>query len=238
MTTALTLITDSLSDIGVAGEGQPLSASDAQLGLSRLNDLLDAWAIEDLFAWATTEYTGTAGDPTTIGPSGDVVTPHVPTRLEGGFIRYGDVDYGFNLISYQEYAAIAMKSQTGPLPQVGYYDSSGTLLLYPVQNGAELHISVLERLSEFATLATNYTFRPGVRRALRLSLNEELAAAFKTPPTTPTAIKLAQTARRILKRSNHVVPQLETYSRNIDSSGSLGAGSGGSNYTGVDGGTP
>jgi hypothetical protein len=237
MTTALTLITDSLSDIGVAGEGQPLSAADAQVSLRRLNDLLDAWAIESLYAWATTEYTGTATSPATIGPAGDVVTPYVPTQLEGGFIRENGVDYGFDLVSYQEYSKIAMKSQGGSLPQVGYYDAAGTLLLYPVPGDAELHVSVLERLSEFSTLATNYTFRPGVRRALRLSLNEELTEVFKTPPLSAMAVKLAQAARRILKRSNHVVPQLETYSRDINHDSGMSGGAG-TSYTGVDGGTP
>jgi hypothetical protein len=208
MTTALTLITSAHSTLGVKADGQPLSAGDAQLGLQRLNDLLDSWAIETLYAFSTTEYTGTAtGSTVTIGPAGTIVTPYVPTRIEGAFTRDANMDSRIDLVTYQEFADISLKSITGPTPRVGHYDSTGNLFLYPVPSSAEIHVSVYERLDEFATLATDYTFRPGVRRALQLSLAEELAPDYATEMSR-TATQLAFRARRALKRHNHVVPQL------------------------------
>jgi hypothetical protein len=210
MTTALTLITSAHSTLGVKADGQPLSAGDAQLGLQRLNDLLDSWAIETLYAFSTTEYTGTATASTvTIGPSGTIVTPYVPTRIEGAFVRDANMDSRIDLVGYQEFADISLKSIVGPFPRVGHYDGTGNLFLYPVPSSAEIHVSVYERLDEFATLTTDYTFRPGVRRALQLSLAEELAADYATE-LSRTAVNLAFRARRALKRHNHVVPQLGT----------------------------
>ena len=208
MTTAQSIITGALTTLGVKAEGQPLPAEYAQQGLTSLNELIDSWAIESLFAWSTTEYTGTAnGSTVTIGPTGDVVTPFQPPRIEGAFTRLSNIDYPINLVNYLEFADIRLKSVVGPFPTIGYYDAVGTLFLYPVASGQEIHVSVYQRLSEFATLLTNYSLEPGTRRALRLSLAEELAAEFSVP-LNPVTAQLAMRARRMLKRSNHTVPQL------------------------------
>ncbi len=51
-------------------------------------------------------------------------------------------------------------------------------------------------------------------------------------------MNLAKAARRTLKRSNHVTPQLETYSRDVNSSPGFGGGGTTTTYDGVDGGVP
>ncbi len=210
MTTALSLVESALSTLNVKKAGQSLDPDDAQLGLDRLNDLLDSWAIESLYAFSTTEYSATVNAATvTIGPTGTIVTPYVPTRIEGAFTRQADIDYPITLVNYLDFADIAMKSTVGPFPQIGYYNGTGTLTLYPVPSSIALHVSVYERLSEFATLLTSYTLRPGVRRALHLSLAEELADPFAVP-IRPSTVQLASKARKNLKRSNHFVPQMDT----------------------------
>ncbi len=211
MTTARQLIESALSTIGVKESGQSISAADAQLGLTRLNDLLDAWAIETLYALSTVEYSGTANAATvTIGPAGDIVTPYVPGRLENAFVRTGNLDYPIALVTYAEFASINLKTLVGPWPSVGYYDMLGTLFLYPVPSGSEIHVAVYSRLAEFATLNTSYDLQPGTRRALSLSLAEDLADDFGRM-LSPTVVTRALRARRVLKRFNHVTPQLETH---------------------------
>src|SRR3954462_5084842 len=100
MATALALIDSALSMIGVKENGQATSAEDAELGLTRLNDLIDSWAIESMYAPSTTEYTGTAsGSTVTIGPAGTIVTPYVPQRLEGAFVRTANIDTPIDLVT-------------------------------------------------------------------------------------------------------------------------------------------
>jgi hypothetical protein len=234
MTTALYIITSALRTANIVGAGQAIPPESSAVALERLNDLLDSWASESLFAFGTAEYTGTGlGGTVTIGPAGDIVTPYVPIRLEGGFVRSAEMDFRFDLVGYQEYADVSLKSVVGgPYPSVGYYDGAGTLLLYPVPSNAEVHVSAYEHLSEFATLSTDYDLRPGVRRALSLSLAEELAPDYGLPLSQDTR-QLAFRARRILKRSNHVTPQLGEPNRSMENL--YPPGFSGENYDGVDG---
>ncbi len=44
MTTANDIIADAATELGIIGEGNPLSADDAAQSLRRLNDMLNAWA--------------------------------------------------------------------------------------------------------------------------------------------------------------------------------------------------
>lgn len=230
MTTARTLITNALRTINVLGDSQPMTAEDGQNCLTRLNDLLSAWKIEHLYSFTTTEYTGTASSSVvTIGPTGNIVVPFTPPTIESGFVRVGNLDYAFQQVDYAAYSGITLKTVASPWPSVGYYDGQGTLYLYPVPSNAEIHIGVASQMSEFATLDTVYILQPGVRRALSLSLAEEIAPEYSTS-VSPGAAKLAQQARRSLKRRNHETPTLDvlkvTDSFNSSSYAFGGGGSG------------
>jgi hypothetical protein len=208
MTTARELVESALSTIGVKQIGQSVDPEIAQLGLTRLNDMLDAWVAESLYSFSTAEYVGRAtAASVTLGPTGTIVVPFVPLRLENVFVRVGNLDYPVALVNYEQFAALSLKSLVGPWPSVGYYDGSGTLALYPVPSSVELHAGVYERLSQFASLNTDYALRPGTRRALSLSLAEDLSNDMGRP-LDPNVERLALRARRILKRNNHVTPQL------------------------------
>lgn len=242
MTTARSIISTALETINVLADSQAVDADASAFGLARLNDLLDAWAIESLYAFQTIDYVGTATtSPVTIGPTGDVVTPYVPRRIESGYVRNGGLDHRFEIIDFQAYSDILLKAVTSPWPSAGYYDANGLLYLFPIPSSAELHVGVLERMAEFATLDTDYTFKPGVRRALHLTLAEELGPVFDRD-LSPGLLSLAASARRKLKRSNHRVPQMGTRSAdkfNLYPPGfSGGSASGGSAFDGVDGGNP
>jgi hypothetical protein len=232
MTTARTIVESALSIIGVKQAGQSLGPEEAQLGLERLNDMLDAWAIESLYAFSTNEYSGFATASTiTIGPTGTIVVPFVPLRLEHAFARFSNIDRQIDLVNYDEFASISLKSVLGPWPRVGYYDDgSGIFSLYPVPSHVEIHVGVYSRLSEFTSLNTDVVLRPGTRRCLQLSLAEDLADDFSRP-LPPTLEQRALRARRVLKRSNHVTPQLEGYE---SAGGSLyPPGFSGDNYDGA-----
>jgi hypothetical protein len=242
MTTARAIVGGAIRKINAVGEGQPIPPEVAQNCLACLNDMIDAWAIESLFATSIQTYTASVTSQTvTIGPTGDIVVPNVPTRLENVFVRAGNLDFGIDLVTYSQFSDIALKSVTGPWPSKAYYDRAGTLYLYPAGNASEIHVGILQRLSEFATLDTDYAVGQGTRRAMILSLAEEIAPEMSVA-VPPNLMQLAFRARRMLKRSNHVVPQLDGISTNNQIyTGFIGGGSGSSSstaYDGIDGGSP
>jgi hypothetical protein len=61
---------------------------------------------------------------------------------------------------------------------------------------------------EFADLTTDYDLEPGSKRALVYSFAEEVASDFEKQ-MSPGAQRIARGARRSLKRSHHVTPQLD-----------------------------
>jgi hypothetical protein len=209
-TTAQAIITNALRTAGLLASGQQPDPEDVQHAFGKLNDMLDAWATESLFAYATGEYVYTlpAGVATvTIGPTGNIRAA-TPSRIEGGYVRSSGVDHPFAVVDYAEYAGIANKATGGPFPTVGYYDGHGTLTLYPVPSGGELHVPLLLRLGEFASLTAPYTLPAGYRQALAYSL-AEIVAADVGRTLSKTILNTASTSRRSLKRANHRVPTLD-----------------------------
>jgi hypothetical protein len=208
MTTASEMVRSALRTVGALPDGQPMTGEDGEKGLEKLNDLLDLWATETLYAYTTTEYVYTlSGATVTIGPTGNIQTDFVPVQVQDGFIRSGGIDYGFRVVSYQTYSDIAQKSLGGNYPSVAYYDGNGTLTFYPVPTTGELHLPILLRLSHFASLVTDYGLPAGYKSALQLSLAESLAPDYGRQ-LMPATIKAAAAARRTIKRANHKVPIL------------------------------
>jgi len=180
MTTANVLVTRAYDLIGYKDPSEALSGADASAGLDALNSMVDAWAVNALYVYATTYVTqSVSGQSVTIGP-GATINITRPVRVPaGGFFRSGDIDYSFEMIGRVQYEAFVLKSIDSPWPRFAYYEPSspaGTLYFYPaVAATGELHLPVEQRITEFANLTTDYTLPPGYRAALEYSLAEELA---------------------------------------------------------------
>jgi hypothetical protein len=217
MSTALTIITEALQELGVYGSGETVSADDGVLCLRALNNLLDAWKIEPLMLYETGELVATlpaATSTLTIGDGEDFDTGediNRPARIErGSFVRVGELDYPLDVISQAEYNALTMKDIEGPWPCVCVYDAAypiGTLTFFP-EGACEVHLHVATYLTSFAAVTTVAVLPPGYERALALTLCEEVAAKFQRPVATST-VRKAAAARRSIKRANVVVPQLQ-----------------------------
>lgn len=210
MTTATTLIQNALETIGLLPENQPIPSWHGERGLVRLNDMLDAWATDGLYASTTADavLTDIAGRATiTIGPTGTLVWPTIPVRIEHAFIRSGTFDYPIEIIDAAAFAAINDKSQGSTYPSAAYYDGVGTITFYPVPSNGDIHLGIGSTIREFATLTTSYTLAAGARKAIALSLAEELAPGFgrELPPSVHMR---AAGARRVLRRVNVRVPIL------------------------------
>ncbi len=215
-TTAAAIGKEGLGLLGVVAPGEALKAADGDLVLTLLNRILDAWKLESLYAYATEtiEHT-TVGEAATltIGPTGDIDVTERPVRLEDGcFYRVAGIDYRLNQVNEAEFNRIPFKAVSTLAPTDFEYNPTfplGRLQFYPrIPTGAAMNLIVQKRLDEFASLTTVYTLPPGYKRALVYTLGEE-AGAYYEREIPPTVARNAAAARRILKRSNFTVPQLQ-----------------------------
>jgi hypothetical protein len=66
----------------------------------------------------------------------------------------------------------------------------------------------LAALSQFADTATDYTLPTGYKRALEFNLAVEVAPDFRAQ-VSPYVAGAASNSKRLIKRMNHTVPQLD-----------------------------
>jgi hypothetical protein len=228
MTTALQIVSGALSKLGVLEAGQTVDSDDAQLALDSLNGLVDSWATQRLYAYATALVSAEfAGEALTIGTGMDFACAR-PLRLEPGcFVRVGDNDYPLEILTRAEYSAISQKELDGPWPSACFYDNTsptGTVYFWPL-GACTVFLVIQTRLSEFAALATDYTLTPGTKRALIYSLAEEIAPDFGAK-VSAQVIRTGANARRALRRANVSIPNLDTQRPMYGVSPSLASGSG------------
>jgi hypothetical protein len=213
MTTAQTIITAALGELGVTESGQTPSNEDLAVCLLALNVLADAWLVEPGYAYSTTLVSAAlpaATQSRTIGPAMQFACAR-PVRIEqpGSYVRVGDIDYPLEVVDDVAYNEIALKSVSGAWPSVCMYDAgspTGNVYFWPT-GACTVYLMVKTPVSQFATLTTSVTLTPGMERALKFSLMEEVAGTFSRKLTT-IQHRNAANARRNFKRANFVTPEL------------------------------
>lgn len=217
MTNALQIINRAAELIGYKDPEEALSGGDTANFLGVLNDLVDGWNTQRLFIVNVAEVVASvSGTSATVGDGMTFATAR-PVRLEdGGFSRLNGVDYPLSAIDRVTYEQIALKTVQGTFPQYAYYDATlptGTVYFYPAPATAiSVHLPFQVQLSAFADQATDYNLAPGYKRALELSLAEELAPGRRQ--LDPFIARQAQNARRAIRRSNVDVPLLDVMPTN------------------------
>lgn len=212
MTTSLQIINRAAEIIGYKDPDETLGGTDSANFLDVLNALVDSWNTQRLFIVSVSEVVANvSGVSATVGAGMTFDTPR-PVRLEdGGFSRLNGVDYPLTVIDRVAYEAIALKTVASSFPQYAFYDATlpaGTVYFYPAPSAAvSVHLPFQVQLSEFADLETEYDLAPGYRRALELTLAEELAPGRGN--IQPATMRQAQNARRAIRRSNVEVAQLD-----------------------------
>lgn len=229
MTTATTIITDALGQIGIVDPVEALEADDANLGLRVLNRLVDALGTDALIPVATTwQSVPLTSGSMTIGAAGDIVVTR-PTRIEvGAYVVSGDVSFPLEKLNRQQWGEIAVKGDTG-IPRYYYYESQtavlGTIKFWPAPDTTyTAYLPLKSRLSAFADLTTNYSLADGYDEFLTSTLAVKLAP-FYNREAPGSVIAASRIAKRYIKRLNVQVPQL-----NVDELhrlGHCGSGCGG-----------
>jgi hypothetical protein len=212
VTKALQIINRAAEILGYKDPSEPLDGTDADNFLGVLNSMVDAWALDSLFVYATTELVqSVSGSPVAIGPGAAIDTARPVRIASGGFFRVGGNDRPFRMVERDEFAQITQKTATGQ-PQVCYYEAdapTAALYFWPVLSAAqELHLPLPKRLSAFANLTTDYTLPAGYQAALEYSLAEELAPGRR--PAAAEVVRRAINLRRAIRTVNLGVPQLDS----------------------------
>lgn len=206
--TARYLIQSALKLLKVIDPLETMEPEDAADGLSALNDMVDAWALDSLYVLATQKVSATfSGQSATIGTGGTFNTTR-PVRINHAFFRRNDEDRELHVVDADHYDAIALKSLANEFPTVLYYRRTlplGSILVWPVPGSTTYFLDVAIMLSEFADLDTAYEVGQGYRSALKLALVEQLAPLYSQSVGADLMKNIAR-AKRALKRANLVVP--------------------------------
>jgi hypothetical protein len=210
------LIQASLQDLQIIGAGDLMSADDAQLGLDRLNDWIDALALEGLTMPSIVRATwplapGTASYAVGVGAVVNVPTPVSPQDIAD--IGYYDatlptpVEILFGgVLTTAAYVALAQKTLTQTQPTAFWYDPTvtptGTLWVFPIPTAATLRGVIYAPGTLAEVLQTDVVALPaGYRRCLRSNLTVELAAAFEKP-VPPSILRIASDSLMRIKAAN------------------------------------
>jgi hypothetical protein len=148
-------------------------------------------------------------DPVTYTVPGDIPIGR-PLRFNDGFTRSttsgnSNLDYAFEMISFDRYKEELLKNVQGPWPYVAAYQPTfpyGTLYVYPCPGADyQAHLFTDLILTEFASLTAVYALPQGYKRALKKLLSLELCPQYgKTP--SPQLILQAKEAKALIKTVN------------------------------------
>lgn len=235
--TALDLITRAMRLVGVLADSESPTASEGQDALSALNDMVDAWGTEELaiYAYARNLYTLVANQQGyTIGSGGDFSQVRPIFLQNVGILPAGQaiaLELPIQLLTRDQWARTPTKTVTATFPTQVWYNYGHTAVLgklwfWPIPTTApQVAIYTPTPVTQFAALATDYSFPPGYARALRYNLALELATEFgrQTPPAVAAT---AVASKADIKRAN-----IQLYDMSVDA-GLLSRGSLWNYYTG------
>lgn len=215
--TARELITSSLRLIGVAAQGEPVSAADAAAALDVLNDLVDAWSAERLTLYAQTRTVAplVVGDGEyTIGASGNINIPRPFWIDAASFLLADGVETPIRMYTRQEWARKSLKDLESSIPHGIFYNPTfplGTVSVWPVPTDNTISIVLYtptDALASVASLDTVISMPKGWRKALRSNLAVDLGIEFGKP-ADGQIIGMAQASKATIKNTQQDETELE-----------------------------
>lgn len=205
MTTARNLLGDALLEIGAISAGESMDGDMIAQGLRALNRIIDAWRAKSLYVHALTNVAANfSGSGVTVG-TGLTINTAAPLRFmdECYYIKSG-TSYPLPQWTHKQYHSIQAKTEVGEYPQGFYFDGSvpGVVHVWPVPSASvEYHFVVMNKLSEFADIDTDYSLPDGYEAALHDELCVRLPPAY-TLPINPAHVQASITSRNAVKRNN------------------------------------
>jgi hypothetical protein len=198
----------------ILGASDVMEGNDAADALLVLNQMMDAWQAERLFAYQIVSRTHalTTGVATySIGPGGTIDVDR-PVRIEWAFTRDSQhYDRPMNIVPDQVFASITRKDQGNNFPTVLYYAPGfplGSIRIWehPSAN-LVMHLGCWVTLSEFADLNSSVTLPPGYEQAIVLSMAELLSPEYGKEPSG-SLVRMAAKARANIQQNNLPDPRI------------------------------
>lgn len=225
--TAKDLVRDALIELGIPDATETISGEDADLGLRKLNDLLDEWNADGQTAYASliTAYTLVPSlQPHTIGPTGTFVVTQRPETIDGANLIISGVRTPIGLRNVQQRMALSTPALASALPMSLYYEPAwpnGKIWFYPIIASA-YQVELWTRVVLAAlTFNDTFTLPPAYKNALLLTLAERLAPAMHVG-VSPETKDGARSARSKVFAANTVTPRLATQDAGMPSGGGSG----------------
>jgi len=192
--TYIELITAAYRKLGIAGEGETLSAQMKTDGKQALNLLFEEWENDPDLALTEEQEFDTAASTAeySIG-DGETWDGNKPLSVEAAYTTIGGYDYELTVIPEKEYMEIKDKTVTG-IPEYLTYtpsDLTGTVKLYPVPAVVgTVTILNIRLFTQCTDLTADVELPKGYKSALIFNLAITLSPEF--PDVTVSKIVLAK----------------------------------------------
>lgn len=229
MATLRSLATVALTDLGVLGAGQTLSAAQGQQALTRANRMLKAWSVQPLtipvvkrHVFNTTVGKGSPDNPYTVGPGGDLDMKR-PNLLRGAAELQNagttnEVEIPRTILTVDSYQLIQVKLIQQSLITCFYYrpdfaDGFGSLFVWPIPSDTTYKIVLYtdDQLDEFSGLDVDHDLPPAAEEAIQYNLALRLMPGYAVPPEVKSDVRaLALSSLAVFKRSNTKLTDLPT----------------------------
>lgn len=218
--TGSSLVHSAMRLIQVSAQDTDLTASELQDGIEVLNRMIDQWGVEELMLYQVTResFSSVANQQMyTIGNGGDFDTIR-PTKIIGAYFTLSNgslpVDYPINILGWDDFNAIRLKTLTTNFPMYLYYQPDfplGKIYIYPLfaSSAESLTLTSWKPLGLISDPAATIELPPGYWDAIVFNLAVRMAEEYQFDIRPQTAA-IAQNGLRLIKRMNQRVTTLQT----------------------------
>jgi len=207
--TALDIIKRAMRIMGAIGQNETPTTSEANDGLTALNEMIDSWNTDRTFIYSVVESIAQAvsGQATYTVATGGNFDVTRPVKIDSAFIRLNSVDYPLQQINSQDYNSIPFKGNES-FPHYFYYDAAfptGNITFYGTPTVGEFHIFTYQQISVFPNLTSSTVMPQGYLRALAYGLAQDLSTEYGIS-LSPEAMKTGTEALANIRAIN--IPDL------------------------------
>lgn len=218
----LSVVSNALIEAEWLAQGENPEAQDANFVLGKINDLLDEWSAQERYVFAKlfSLFTLTPGlSPHTIGPGvgATFALAQRPVRIDGCTIVLANSDGTTTDIPVNTtrdadwWNFVRIKNLQSQIPTDLYYEPdvpNGSLYFWPVPNfNYQTRVESWQAIQQFATINDALVLPPAYRKAITLSVAEELSGPRSND--VKLALKAAE-AREAVWGNNAQSPTMST----------------------------
>jgi hypothetical protein len=210
--TVRSLILDALVEIGVLEPGEQASGPQGDIGLRRVQSMIDSWAADRLtlslqlrttFTWPASTSSVQVGTGQTVNMDRPVWLNAISYVIPGSSPQ---IEVPIGIMDEDAFSGLSIKSLVSSLPTQSFYqtnlnDPNGTLFLWPQPQSLTIVLYTPQAVGVPATLNSIIQGPPGYQDAFLYQLAMRLCTPFgvTVPPLLPT---MARVAFENMKRPN------------------------------------